>query len=279
MKKRIISSVVGICILMLVLFFYKTVVLNIAITIITLMVTFELLLAKKYFKYGWLTLICLVFSLFVSFLSSVYYYRFLVPICVVFAFLLFVVMLYQYPKIRFEAVTTSFFISVVVSIIFQMLISIRDKYSYRPQVALFYIILSLASAWLTDSGAYFIGVFFGKTKLASEISPKKTIEGLLGGILSSAFLCFIIFLCFSYVFSKEGLQVSVNYLELISVLIIASALSVIGDLSASLIKRQCNIKDFGSIMPGHGGVLDRFDSVIFTIPFYYLIDMFLPLVK
>ena len=84
---------------------------------------------------------------------------------------------------------------------------------------------------------------------------------------------------FSYVFSREGLQVNVNYLELISVLIIASALSIIGDLSASLIKRQCNIKDFGSIMPGHGGVLDRFDSVIFTIPFYYSVDTFLALVK
>ena len=110
-----------------------------------------------------------------------------------------------------------------------------------------------------------------------EISPKKTVEGVVGGVISLLIFGVIISLIFSYLFYKTNIHI--NYFMMFLTLPIASVMGVLGDLSASLIKRQCAIKDFGTIMPGHGGVLDRFDSVLFTVPFYYLVELFFSLIK
>lgn len=122
-----------------------------------------------------------------------------------------------------------------------------------------YIWIVFLSAFATDTFAYFSGVFFGKRKLCPTISPKKTIEGSIGGIIG----CLIVIVLFSIYFKLE------NIFGLAMLSIVLSVMSQIGDLTASNIKRTAQIKDYGDLMPGHGGILDRFDSILFTTPIVY----------
>ena len=127
-------------------------------------------------------------------------------------------------------------------------------------------------AWIADGGAYFAGTFFGKHKLCPEISPKKTWEGFFGGLVSA--IVFAILLGFGYelwdkIFTGEQ-HFTVNVLVLGIIAVVCTFLGVLGDLVASLLKRQCGVKDFGNILPGHGGIMDRFDSVLFVAPFVYI---------
>ena len=129
-----------------------------------------------------------------------------------------------------------------------------------------YIYLIFIIAFGTDTFAYISGNMFGKKKLCPTISPNKTVEGFIGGILGSVFLV----ITYSLYFKIKPVW-SVVLLSVLS-----SILSQLGDLAASRIKRITKIKDFGNIMPGHGGVLDRFDSIIFTAPvIYYYTKIFL----
>lgn len=123
--------------------------------------------------------------------------------------------------------------------------------------------LIFITAFGTDSMAYFTGFAIGKHKLAPKISPKKTIEGSIGGILGSVLLCGL----FGY-FVIPGLL-----MHCIIIGIIGGVISQFGDLTASIFKRKMGIKDFGNLIPGHGGILDRFDSVLFTAPmvYYYIV--------
>ncbi len=122
----------------------------------------------------------------------------------------------------------------------------------------------LIATWLTDTGAYFIGKSFGKTKLAPQISPNKTVEGALGGIIFSS--VFVIF---------TGIYFNIFNFQWLIFSISLPLLAIMGDLFESSMKRDLGVKDMGSIIPGHGGILDRFDSLIFTIPFTYYILLIL----
>lgn len=128
--------------------------------------------------------------------------------------------------------------------------------------------LPLICAWGSDTCAYFVGVKFGKHKLAPVLSPKKSIEGSIGGIVGAGILVSL----YCYICRRLGL-IAYNASEIMFFIIgsVAAALSQIGDLAASAIKRQMNIKDYGKIMPGHGGILDRFDSVLLTAPTVYIL--------
>lgn len=129
-----------------------------------------------------------------------------------------------------------------------------------------YIWLIFLTAWGTDTFAYIFGNLFGKNKLCPDLSPNKTIEGSLGGILGSIILTTI----FSKYFKLGPMW------KMILLSIIASILAQFGDLTASKIKRITGIKDYGYIMPGHGGILDRFDSILFTAPVvYYYVKYFI----
>lgn len=119
--------------------------------------------------------------------------------------------------------------------------------------------LIFISAFGTDIMAYFTGYFFGKNKLCSSISPKKTIEGSIGGIVGSVILCGV----FAY------FLVPFLFLHCIVIGIMGGIVSQFGDLTASLFKRKMGIKDYGKLIPGHGGILDRIDSLLFTAPFIY----------
>ncbi|MEA4922518.1 MAG: phosphatidate cytidylyltransferase [Eubacteriaceae bacterium] len=123
--------------------------------------------------------------------------------------------------------------------------------------------LVIFGAFATDVMAYFTGVAFGKHKLCPKISPKKTIEGSIGGILGSIIICGL----FGWFFARE------YFIHCIIIGALCGVVSQFGDLTASIFKRKMGIKDYGNLIPGHGGILDRFDSVLFTAPlvYYYII--------
>ena len=132
--------------------------------------------------------------------------------------------------------------------------------------------LAFIAAFGCDTGAYFTGVFLGKNKLCPALSPKKTIEGSIGGILTATIVSVLYGVWINRYYPLED----TNLLLLCGLTgFFGSFLAQIGDLAASSIKRQTGIKDYGNLMPGHGGVLDRFDSVLLTAPVLYYIMLFL----
>ena len=138
----------------------------------------------------------------------------------------------------------------------------------------FYMIPAVFSAWVTDVFAYFTGVTLGKHKIVPHISPKKTWEGCVGGALGCAI---IIMLYFVFVIGKvENINSNLVVLSILSFVLgfLMSVMSQLGDWLASLIKRAVGIKDYGNIFPGHGGMIDRFDSTFFTIPTGILLVLF-----
>ena len=143
-----------------------------------------------------------------------------------------------------------------------------EEYGYD---AIFFILLILCFAWGGDTCAYFAGRAFGKHKLCPVVSPKKTVEGAVGGVLGSMAAGCVLTLVYSLLSAKYNvisIQVQPkHYLVLLGMGAVASVLGILGDLFASSVKRQVGIKDYGTIFPGHGGILDRFDSVMFIAPF------------
>lgn len=131
-----------------------------------------------------------------------------------------------------------------------------------PNVGLIFVLLPMVIAWMSDTGAYFTGVFFGKHKMAPVISPKKTWEGFFGGWVISVGLTVLYGVICNAIMEARVF----NLIMLAVMAVVLAPLSVVGDLLASLIKRRTGIKDYGNIMPGHGGVMDRFDSVVFIAP-------------
>ena len=135
----------------------------------------------------------------------------------------------------------------------------------------FFVLIPFVLAFLSDTGAYFAGLKFGKNKLAPEISPKKTVEGVVGGVLG-AVIGMLLYCAVLGLF----LKINVNYLYAVVYGILGSAASVFGDLCFSVIKRQTGIKDYGNLFPGHGGVLDRFDSMMVVAPLVEILILLLP---
>lgn len=125
-----------------------------------------------------------------------------------------------------------------------------------------YIIFALLVVWVTDSGAYFTGRAFGKNKLWPEISPNKTIEGFVGGIVLAVI---------GAVIMQFITPFNLSWITVMIVTIIASVFGQMGDLVESAIKRHFDVKDSGNILPGHGGILDRFDSLLFVLPLLSLL--------
>jgi phosphatidate cytidylyltransferase len=186
-------------------------------------------------------------------------------ICYVYTLVVVGIMLLRNKGLKLKDVVMVYSMTVFISFALTTLIRLRDM---GGKIGSFYVLLALGIAWISDTGAYFGGSFLGKQKLCPEISPKKTVEGVVSGVL----FCIIIMFLISFLFEKINFDrsvISVNYVFLIMICLIGSFIAVIGDLFFSWVKRGCKIKDFGDVMPGHGGVLDRFDSVIFVAPFVY----------
>ena len=123
------------------------------------------------------------------------------------------------------------------------------------------------SSWICDTCAYFVGVAIGKHKMSPKLSPKKSIEGAIGGIAGSA----IVGALYAYFIVEKVIAHQQITWVFVLISAVGAIISQIGDLAASAIKRNHDIKDYGKLIPGHGGVMDRFDSVIFTAPMIYLL--------
>lgn len=168
-----------------------------------------------------------------------------------------------YPKYVTEQIALVFFGFFYVTVLLSYIYQVRIQPSGIYAVWLVFI-----AAWGSDTCAYCVGMLFGKHKLPSKLSPKKTIEGCLGGVVGAGLLG----LLYATVFKKE-LMVNFENPQVLFTIIgcCGSVIAQFGDLAASAIKRNHDIKDYGKLIPGHGGILDRFDSILFTAPIVYLL--------
>lgn len=176
--------------------------------------------------------------------------------------LLMFVYVFTYPRYQSQQVMTSFFGIVYVGVML--------SYIYQTRMlegGVYLVWLIFLCSWGCDTCAYCVGVLIGKHKMAPVLSPKKSIEGAVGGVLGAALLGGL------YAWAISGYNPNSAHTPLIYAIIcaVAALVSMVGDLAASAIKRQQNIKDYGKLIPGHGGILDRFDSVIFTAPIIYFL--------
>lgn len=274
MAKRLITAAVGIPIGVLILVLNNPHVLAVVTTILSVIAVFEVLSAAKYTKYRSITALSLVFSaiLPISFCYAVIR-QYIVAVCFLFIVLLCAFTLIRHKEIRFEELGLTTLITICVP----LAISTLAFFAFRfPKHGIYFIVYTLVITWVADGGAYFAGTFLGKHKLCPGISPKKTWEGFIGGVITA--VVFAVLLGYGYelwdkLFTGES-HFSVNILILVICAVVCSFLGLVGDLIASLLKRQCGVKDFGNLLPGHGGVMDRFDSVLFTAPFIYLVFQF-----
>lgn len=178
----------------------------------------------------------------------------------------FLAMLKDYANTKFEDVAISVFTSVIVSYGFSIFVRLRDMFA-NEQFGIYLIFFALICALGTDVGAQLGGMAFGKHKMSPNISPKKTIEGAACGIVTSLVLNAIAFTLYNY-FGSVRIDAAGATILLVCC-VPFSFLGMMGDLTASVLKRNFDVKDFGKIFPGHGGVMDRFDSVLFTLPLTY----------
>lgn len=264
MKIRIISSIVALMIFIPIVIFSGTVALPIAIAIVSVLAVFEMLRCCKVHKQ-------IVFSLpyyLAAVLVPTYLYlsaklKLGVPISAVLLLLIFFFVIWTYPAAIFSKGKMPIVDAATASIgCIYALAGLNAILYIRQFVAqgAYTFALIFIGAWITDSAAYFCGRAFGKHKLIPDVSPKKTIEGSIGGVLVCV-LAFGVYGILVESWFSDGKVMCYLPALLISAFFI-SIVSQIGDLAMSLLKRHYGIKDFGKIMPGHGGVLDRFDSVL-----------------
>lgn len=190
-------------------------------------------------------------------------------IAVVLAFLL--AMLKGYSHTSFEDVAISAFASVLVPYGFSVFIRLRDMFADNEQFGIYLIFFGLICALGTDSGAQFGGMAFGKHKMSPNISPKKTVEGAVCGLIFAIVLNVVAMVLYNKLAAVALTKTQTIVLACVSVPV--SFMGMMGDLSASVLKRNFGVKDFGKIFPGHGGVMDRFDSSLFTIPLTYAVAL------
>lgn len=179
-------------------------------------------------------------------------------------------MLKGYAYTTFEDVAVSVFAGALVPFGFSVFIRLRDMFQIE-QFGIYLIFYGLICALATDSGAQLAGMAFGKHKMSPNISPKKTVEGAIGGLIFSLILNAVAMILYNRLadFKMDEFAVTV----LLAACLPVSFLGMMGDLSASVLKRNFGAKDFGKIFPGHGGVMDRFDSSMFTLPVTYALAL------
>lgn len=264
MKTRIISAAVAIVLLIAVLCVHNTVIFNIAFALIGSLMVYELFGAYNEKKRAGFLAISVIITAALAIMPRFLDYKsnFGIYILCVLAYICISIsiLLCEHKTLEIGRFATLCGYTVMIA---GMAASISMIEASDQAMGLENLVVTFCGAWLADTGAYFVGTLLGKHKLCPEISPKKTVEGLIGGIISNALLMMLV----GYILSVLGNGLVVNYVLLAVLGVINAVLGTIGDLTASLMKRQCGIKDFGKIMPGHGGALDRFDSMVFVAPF------------
>lgn len=267
MGTRIKSAAVAIVIAVVLLILHDTIIFNLALGFIICAAIWEIFKATGYDKhkkaayacYVYVALNALSFELqahgWLQFLNSGFFYLlFIIAVCVIY--------LIDHDEFTY----TDFFVMIGVTSLFNYCYSTLANMA-RVYGGVFLLVITLCAAWLADSGAYFAGTFLGKTPLCPQISPKKTVEGLIGGIVANGVIMLIVSLVYRFIIKGYPL----HFLSIVVAGMLSAIIGLIGDLTASIIKRQTGIKDYGNIMPGHGGVMDRFDSVLLVAPLMFYV--------
>ena len=273
MKQRIISGTLCVAVLVVVLCFYNTLVLEAAISALAAIAVFELLAAagfreNKPFLYAGVVAAALV----------PYAHNLGILPFVIAAFLVAVVILLLkfHSKVGFEKVSFAIVATLGVSLCFNSIVALRDL---SEKVGLFYILVAFGGAWFADTGAYFTGMLLGKHKLSPVISPKKTIEGAVGGVVWNVGLLCLLAFVYTKIYANMGTVLTVSYLNIAILAVAVAFAGMAGDLIASVIKRQIGIKDYGKLIPGHGGIMDRFDSILFTSAAVYFVAQYVTVIS
>ena len=169
---------------------------------------------------------------------------------------------FTYPKYKTEQIMAAFFG------VFYVAVMLSYVYQTRMLAAGAYIVwLIFLCSWGCDTCAYCVGMLIGKHKMSPKLSPKKSIEGAVGGVVGAALLTIL----YGMIFKSAMNSTQTHVFIMAGISAVGALISMVGDLTASAIKRNYEIKDYGKLIPGHGGILDRFDSVIFTAPVIYFL--------
>jgi len=267
MKTRIISAAVLVPVLFLVVLVLDEIVAALLMALMMAIGAYELLFCTRLVRHPRLVLYSCVMAAGLA-LWSYFGASQAVLLLVVLLYLvaLFAEMMVDHVKVHFETLAVCFFAGFLVPYLLTSLIRILMMGLGR-----YVIMIPFVVAFISDAGAYFAGYFLGKHKLAPVVSPNKTIEGAVGGLVA-AMVAMILYALILDV----GFHFNVNYLIAIFYGLIGSAAGVFGDLLFSVIKRQTGIKDYGNLIPGHGGILDRFDSVMMVAPLMEALLILLP---
>ena len=273
MKTRLITAGVGIIIGALVFVFgeMNSIVVTAAVVIVTAIMCGEYLAAKNLHKNKMIFFPCVAFAALIPALpytgaGFIPYFVFVLYLCAITVFC--------HDTIDLEDILYTFFGVSLISLSMALFTIRVCAANWHPT---FWAVLIFGVPWIADSAAYFVGSAIGKHRLCPAISPKKTVEGAIGGVVFATILPLLFGLIFKNVYAAENTWIEVNWLILPVIGLVNSLVSILGDLLFSVIKRKCGIKDYGSIMPGHGGLLDRFDSVILCVPFVYFISKYVPI--
>ena len=267
---RVISAVVALCILVPVVFFSETFALPLAAAIVCCICLFEMLGCLKLRKNMWVSIPFYAVGIFAPIAMRYMQNKQLLLACLcacvaALALIMLTVNVMSRRKIPTTQTSSMFMSGCYIIAAFTSIVFIRDSGVHGTLL----LVMMFAAPWVTDTFAYLFGRAFGKHKLIPEVSPKKSIEGSIAGIV----FCMIYVMVFAFVSSKVW-DVTCNYAILAALGILLSIVGQIGDLAMSAIKREYDIKDFGKIMPGHGGALDRFDSVLAVSIVVAIVEIF-----
>ena len=279
MKTRVITAIVGIIVLIGVMFTFNTLIFNLVIAAITLIAVHEIYSALGFEKKDWLMYAVLVpYTLLVMTSNYQVMRRLVMPMSFLLVTFYAIYLVVRNGTISYQKASGLLMFSGIVIFCFYSFIRLKEllpveQYGYD---AVFFILLILCFAWGGDTCAYFAGRAFGKHKLCPVVSPKKTVEGAVGGVLGTMVFGVLVTVIYSVAadrmeaFTRSNIGVSM-YIIIALLACVAAVLGIYGDLFASVVKRQCGIKDYGTIFPGHGGILDRFDRVMFIAPFVTMV--------
>lgn len=266
MKTRVITGIVALLILVPFLIFSHTPAYTVFAVIVSLVGVVEMIRCQKKMKVAQVTITTAAYAVLTPILCRHLsmghdFMTIFAAMTSLYMILCFAFAVFSKGKIEFIPTATTIASCIYVVLGFSCLLVLRDW-----EFGGYIFLLPFLSAWVSDSAAYFTGRAFGKNKLIPDVSPNKTVEGAVGGVAVTAVFMIIYGLIVRFAF-----EVGVNFVGLILLGVMLSVVSMIGDLIASLIKRYYKIKDYSHIFPGHGGVLDRFDSVLATAPMTFIV--------
>ena len=272
MKERLIVAAIFVPLLFVIIFFLPPVALGIVIALICAVASYELIQAvnaapnRRIFIYAAVSAAAIPLGFLFGYGFVVFQIALVALMTVMFTEA--AVAFKTEKEISLAAVLEALFAGAVIPYLLSGLVGLK----VLPEGRLF-VLIPIIAAFTTDGGAYFVGVFFGKRKAVPLISPKKTVEGYIGGIVVGV-ACVMLYGALIVALTDYR----VNFITLFAAGLVGGAVTELGDLAFSLVKRQFDIKDFGSLFPGHGGMLDRFDSMIFAAPVVYIIVSLAPVI-